>query len=172
MISCARRYSKPGVDKRADMLYNNTIICRRGIPCSAKQHSLSPCSLPPRKFIPKQRAQNCFAPTSKTDGKTPSVFLSARPRPACAALIYLLVTSTRRRARVSRATISKLSLRIERGEWCRFAPHGLRGGDPVYWRYTVSRRDVPRGAKVCRYTRSSINFCYYAKAQGYVRRDV
>ena len=35
MISCARRYSKPGVDKRADMLNNNTIICRRGIPCSA-----------------------------------------------------------------------------------------------------------------------------------------
>ena len=30
MISCARRYSKPGVDKRADMWYNNTIICRRG----------------------------------------------------------------------------------------------------------------------------------------------
>lgn len=26
---------KPGDDKRADMLYNNTIICRRGIPCSA-----------------------------------------------------------------------------------------------------------------------------------------
>ena len=46
----------------------------------------------------------------RTDKKSPTAKPpSVRPHPACAVLIYLLVTSARRRARVSRASISKLS---------------------------------------------------------------
>lgn len=109
MISCARRYSKPGVDKRADMLYNNAIICRRGIPCSAKQHSLSPCSLPPRKFIPKQRAQNCFAPANNTDGKTPSVFFAGLPSPRLRGLnLFACYIGEKESARLARFNIQAL----------------------------------------------------------------
>ena len=45
----------------------------------------------PRKFIPKQRAQNCFAPANKTDGKTPSVFFAGLPTYARRGLFLGLV---------------------------------------------------------------------------------
>ena len=171
MISCARRYSKPGVGKRADMWYNNIIICRRGIPCSAKQHSLSPCSLPPRKSIPKQRAQNCFAPTNKTDGKTPSVFFVGLPSPRLRGLnLFACYIYGKESARLARFNIQALfELSAQNGADLRCAGCE-RGGSVLEVRDRP--RDVLRAAKVCCYVRSSINFCYYAKAQGCVRRDV
>ena len=171
MISCARRYSKPGDDKRADMLYNNTIICRRGVPCSAKQHSLSPCSLPPRKFIPKQRAQNCFAPTSKTDGKTPSVFLSARPHPACAVYLGLVLYHNKdKRAFCALQYPSSLfELSAESGADLRRtgceAATQCTGG-------TRSADETFRAAQRCAAIRAQVSFYCYEVEPGCGRRDV